>query len=81
MMKDDSRPSLCIGDLQNLLLLMLCYDVFCSCLDNTLIQCSHGKVPFSKITSMKRLSSNAWHKLLSKVCFFPFKFDALYCAI
>lgn len=35
-------------------------------IDNTPIQCSHGKVPFSKITSMKRLSNTAWHKLLNK---------------
>ncbi|KAG4931153.1 hypothetical protein AAZX31_17G188900 [Glycine max] len=35
-------------------------------LDNTSIQCSHGKVPVSKVTSMKRLSSKAWDKLLSK---------------
>ncbi|RYR05646.1 hypothetical protein Ahy_B06g085483 [Arachis hypogaea] len=34
--------------------------------DNTSIQCSHGKVPVSKITTMKRLSSQAWDKLLSK---------------
>ncbi|KAL2336663.1 hypothetical protein Fmac_011109 [Flemingia macrophylla] len=34
--------------------------------DNTSIQCSHGKVPVSKVTSMKRLSSKAWDKLLSK---------------
>ncbi|OIW03067.1 hypothetical protein TanjilG_19347 [Lupinus angustifolius] len=35
-------------------------------LDNTSIQCSHGKVPVSKVTSMKRLSSKAWDKLFSK---------------
>ncbi|KAG2390003.1 Ubiquitin carboxyl-terminal hydrolase [Vigna angularis] len=35
-------------------------------LDNTPIQCSHGKVPVSKVTSMKRLSSKAWDKLLTK---------------
>ncbi|XP_027330791.1 ubiquitin carboxyl-terminal hydrolase 26-like isoform X2 [Abrus precatorius] len=35
-------------------------------LDNTSIQCSHGKVPVSKVTSMKRLSSKTWDKLLSK---------------
>ncbi|KAK7260825.1 hypothetical protein RIF29_27123 [Crotalaria pallida] len=35
-------------------------------IDNTSIQCSHGKVPVSKVTSMKRLSSKAWDKLLSK---------------
>ncbi|KAK7384819.1 hypothetical protein VNO78_30522 [Psophocarpus tetragonolobus] len=35
-------------------------------LDNTSIQCSHGKVPVSNVTSMKRLSSKAWDKLLFK---------------
>ncbi|KAF7830201.1 ubiquitin carboxyl-terminal hydrolase 26-like [Senna tora] len=35
-------------------------------LDNTSIQCSHGKVPVSKVTSMKRLSDKAWNKLSSK---------------
>ncbi|KAJ1379095.1 Ubiquitin-specific peptidase 48, partial [Sesbania bispinosa] len=35
-------------------------------IDNTYIQCSHGKVPVSKVTTMKRLSSTAWGKLLSK---------------
>ncbi|RDX81132.1 Ubiquitin carboxyl-terminal hydrolase 26, partial [Mucuna pruriens] len=35
-------------------------------LDNTSIQCLHGKVPVSNVTSMKRLSSKAWDKLLSK---------------
>ncbi|XP_057987065.1 ubiquitin carboxyl-terminal hydrolase 26 isoform X2 [Hevea brasiliensis] len=35
-------------------------------LDNTLIQCSHGKVPVSKVGSMKRLSAEAWTKLFSK---------------
>ncbi|XP_065881079.1 ubiquitin carboxyl-terminal hydrolase 26 isoform X2 [Euphorbia lathyris] len=35
-------------------------------LDNTHIQCSHGKVPVSKVGSMKRLSAEAWTKLLSK---------------
>ncbi|XP_061364323.1 ubiquitin carboxyl-terminal hydrolase 26-like [Gastrolobium bilobum] len=37
-----------------------------SSVDNTSIQCSHGKVPVLKVTSMKRLSSKAWDKLLSK---------------
>ncbi|XP_026661046.1 ubiquitin carboxyl-terminal hydrolase 26 isoform X2 [Phoenix dactylifera] len=36
------------------------------CLDNSLIQCIHGKVPVSMVTSMKRLSNTAWQKLLSK---------------
>ncbi|KAJ4951503.1 hypothetical protein NE237_028335 [Protea cynaroides] len=35
-------------------------------LDNTSIQCSHGKVPVSKVGIMKRLSTNAWTMLLSK---------------
>ncbi|KAJ4845848.1 Ubiquitin carboxyl-terminal hydrolase 26 [Turnera subulata] len=35
-------------------------------LDNTPIQCSHGKVPFSSVGSMKRLSAEAWVKLFSK---------------
>ncbi|PAN21051.1 hypothetical protein GQ55_3G409000 [Panicum hallii var. hallii] len=37
-----------------------------SSIDNGPIQCEHGKVPASKITSMKRLSSIAWQKLFSK---------------
>ncbi|KAF8390816.1 hypothetical protein HHK36_023115 [Tetracentron sinense] len=36
-------------------------------LDNTPIQCLHGRVPVSKVGSMKRLSANAWTKLLSKM--------------
>ena len=39
----------------------------CSPLDNASIQCSHGKVSASKVTSMKRLSAKAWEKLFSKV--------------
>ncbi|RXI09977.1 hypothetical protein DVH24_021743, partial [Malus domestica] len=35
-------------------------------LDNTSIQCSHGKVPVSKVGHMKRLSVKAWTKLFSK---------------
>ncbi|XP_043708962.1 ubiquitin carboxyl-terminal hydrolase 26-like [Telopea speciosissima] len=35
-------------------------------LDNTSIQCLHGRVPVSKVSIMKRLSANAWTKLLSK---------------
>ncbi|GAU47827.1 hypothetical protein TSUD_306380, partial [Trifolium subterraneum] len=34
--------------------------------DNTFIQCSHGKVPVSKVTSIKRLSAKAWDNLFSK---------------
>jgi hypothetical protein len=39
----------------------------CSSIDNGPIQCKHGKVPASKVTSMKRLSSVAWEKLYLKV--------------
>ncbi|KAL6867275.1 hypothetical protein ACP4OV_015299 [Aristida adscensionis] len=35
-------------------------------IDNGPIQCDHGKVPVSKVTSMKRLSAVAWRKLFSK---------------
>ncbi|CAI8599711.1 unnamed protein product [Vicia faba] len=35
-------------------------------IDNTVIQCLHGKVPISKVTSIKRLSAKAWDKLFSK---------------
>ncbi|XP_047154328.1 ubiquitin carboxyl-terminal hydrolase 26 isoform X1 [Vigna umbellata] len=35
-------------------------------LDNSPVQCSHGKVPVSKVTSMKRLSAKAWDMLFSK---------------
>ncbi|XP_068662754.1 ubiquitin carboxyl-terminal hydrolase 26-like isoform X3 [Aristolochia californica] len=35
-------------------------------IDNKSIQCSHGKVPLSKVGSIKRISEIAWHKLLSK---------------
>ncbi|XP_050366869.1 ubiquitin carboxyl-terminal hydrolase 26 [Argentina anserina] len=35
-------------------------------LDNTTIQCVHGKVPASKVGCMKRLSAEAWTKLFSK---------------
>ncbi|CAJ1973795.1 unnamed protein product [Sphenostylis stenocarpa] len=35
-------------------------------LDNSSVQCSHGKVPVSKVTSMKRLSAKAWDTLFSK---------------
>uniref|UniRef100_A0A0D9VQL9 Ubiquitin carboxyl-terminal hydrolase 26 n=1 Tax=Leersia perrieri TaxID=77586 RepID=A0A0D9VQL9_9ORYZ len=37
-----------------------------SSIDNNPIQCEHGKVPASKVTSMKRISAGAWHKLFSK---------------
>ncbi|KAJ1420139.1 Ubiquitin-specific peptidase 48 [Sesbania bispinosa] len=45
-------------------------NIFPTSIDNTVIQCSHGKVPVSKVTSMKRLSAKAWDKLFSK--FFSF---------
>ncbi|XP_076959230.1 ubiquitin carboxyl-terminal hydrolase 26-like [Bidens hawaiensis] len=35
-------------------------------IDNKPIQCVHGKVPVSKITSMKRLSTKAWNTIYSK---------------
>ncbi|KAI7752502.1 hypothetical protein M8C21_015853, partial [Ambrosia artemisiifolia] len=35
-------------------------------IDNTPIQCLHGKVPVSKISSMKRLSAKAWNTIFSK---------------
>ncbi|PON72999.1 Ubiquitinyl hydrolase [Parasponia andersonii] len=35
-------------------------------LDNTSIQCSHGKVPVSKVGSMKRLSTKSWTELYNK---------------
>ncbi|KAK1293490.1 Ubiquitin carboxyl-terminal hydrolase 26 [Acorus calamus] len=37
-----------------------------SCLQNSPIQCEHGRLPFSKVSAMKRLSSSAWEKLHSK---------------
>lgn len=40
---------------------------WCSEIDNTPIQCLHGKVPVSKISSMKRLSAKAWNRISSKV--------------
>nr|GMD75431.1 ubiquitin carboxyl-terminal hydrolase 26 [Ipomoea batatas] len=35
-------------------------------IDNIAIQCKHGKVPVSKVNSMKRLSQTSWAMLLSK---------------
>lgn len=49
---------------------MLTLKCQCSAIDNTSIQCLHGKVQMSKVTSMKRLSSKAWDTLLSKVNLF-----------
>ncbi|RDX67238.1 Ubiquitin carboxyl-terminal hydrolase 26 [Mucuna pruriens] len=45
---------------------VLTLQCICSPLDNTAIQCSHGKVPVSKVSSMKRLSAKAWDTLFSK---------------
>ncbi|KAM7513474.1 hypothetical protein LguiB_012349 [Lonicera macranthoides] len=41
-------------------------NVTSSIIDNTPIQCLHGKVPVSKVGSMKRLSAKAWTMLFSK---------------
>lgn len=46
---------------------MVLFIISSSILDNTPIQCSHGKVPVSKVGSMKRMSAAAWTKLFSKV--------------
>lgn len=35
-------------------------------IDNSSIQCLHGKIPFSHVTSMKRISSRAWQRLFTK---------------
>ncbi|KAA8528196.1 hypothetical protein F0562_035553 [Nyssa sinensis] len=37
-----------------------------SAIDNAPIQCLHGKVPYLKVGSMKRLSAKAWTMLFSK---------------
>ncbi|XP_031381797.1 ubiquitin carboxyl-terminal hydrolase 26 isoform X2 [Punica granatum] len=37
-----------------------------SVLDNTTVQCLHGKLPMSKVSSAKRLSAEAWLKLFTK---------------
>uniref|UniRef100_A0A2P2JYZ7 Ubiquitin carboxyl-terminal hydrolase n=1 Tax=Rhizophora mucronata TaxID=61149 RepID=A0A2P2JYZ7_RHIMU len=50
-----------------------------SVLDNTPIQCSHGKVPVSKVGSIKRLSAEAWTKLFSKYGGGPALSNADYC--
>ncbi|CAL9125822.1 ubiquitin carboxyl-terminal hydrolase [Musa troglodytarum] len=36
------------------------------CIDNSPLQCVHGKIPIAKVTSMKRLSNTAWQMLFSK---------------
>lgn len=43
--------------------------ISCSAVDNSPLQCSHGKVPVTVINSMKRLSAIAWFELFSKVVF------------
>ncbi|XP_015885340.2 ubiquitin carboxyl-terminal hydrolase 26 isoform X2 [Ziziphus jujuba] len=48
-------------------------------LDNTSIQCPHGKVPVSKVTSMKRLSAKAWTMLFSKYNGGPELSNSDYC--
>lgn len=47
-----------------------CHLMHCSALDNATIQCLHGKMPVSKVTSAKRLSAEAWLKLSSQVHIF-----------
>ncbi|KAL5698626.1 ubiquitinyl hydrolase 1 [Ranunculus cassubicifolius] len=48
-------------------------------LDNTSIQCLHGKVPVSKVRLMKRLSSGAWAMLTSKYGEGPTLTDSDFC--
>ncbi|KAK9104970.1 hypothetical protein Scep_021814 [Stephania cephalantha] len=48
-------------------------------LNNSSIQCSHGRVPFSSVGSMKRLSAKAWNSLLAKYHGGPTLADADYC--
>ncbi|CAI9109033.1 OLC1v1008768C1 [Oldenlandia corymbosa var. corymbosa] len=40
--------------------------IISSAIDNHPIQCSHGKVSVSKVSSMKRISAEAWTMLISK---------------
>lgn len=42
--------------------------------DNSSIQCSHGKVSVAKVSHMKRISTGAWSKLLSMVRSMPLLF-------
>lgn len=44
--------------------------LLCRAIDNTSIQCLHGKVPVSRINYMKRLSAEAWTALISKVRYY-----------
>ncbi|XVE71413.1 hypothetical protein DITRI_Ditri10aG0148300 [Diplodiscus trichospermus] len=48
-------------------------------LDNTPIQCFHGKIPISKVGFVKRLSTKAWMKLMSKYNGGPTLARADYC--
>ncbi|XP_021276622.1 ubiquitin carboxyl-terminal hydrolase 26 isoform X1 [Herrania umbratica] len=48
-------------------------------LNNTSIQCFHGKVPVSKVGFVKRLSAKAWMKLFSKYNGGPTLAKADYC--
>jgi hypothetical protein len=50
-----------------ILLWSFVFVISCSVLDNKPIQCVHGKVPHSKVSSMKRLSAKAWTMIDSKV--------------
>ncbi|KAL8158829.1 hypothetical protein V2J09_000366, partial [Rumex salicifolius] len=54
-------------------------NVSVSIIDNSSLICLHGKVPASKISSMKRLSANAWTLLHSKYCGGPCLGDHDYC--
>lgn len=48
-------------------------------LDNTSIQCEHGKVPVSKVGFIKRVSDRAWSKLQSKYQGGPQLTDGDFC--
>ncbi|KAL0343137.1 UNVERIFIED_CONTAM: Ubiquitin carboxyl-terminal hydrolase 26 [Sesamum angustifolium] len=48
-------------------------------IDNTSVQCLHGKVPVSKINHMKRLSAEAWTALTSKYDGGPTLANGDYC--
>ncbi|XVF48123.1 hypothetical protein PTKIN_Ptkin03bG0165600 [Pterospermum kingtungense] len=50
-------------------------------LDNTSIQCSHGKVPLSKVGFLKRVSAEAWIKLFSKYNGGPTLAKSDYCMV
>jgi len=58
-----------VNHFANVLLMfpMIYSKLSCSVIDNKPIQCLHGKVPVSKVGSMKRLSAKAWGILFSKV--------------